>query len=858
MILRRISSFGLLALASLVLSACSTVQLRFGAKLQSTDTVVSYQPDVATRLFTESGAWMGDLVFQETEESEPEARIFIDIADVPDHVRAAFISAEDKNFYDHYGVDWVQFGKALVQNAQAVASGNRVRGGSTLTMQTVKNFVTGSDRTVERKIYEILIAFQLERELSKDDILERYLNEIYFGNRSYGLVAAAQTYFDKPVAELTVPEAAVLASLPKAPSVLNPFANPDRARERRDWVIGEMAENGYITAEEAVAYQASELSAPGSTLEPDAPAPYFGAEVSRVMGQAFGDEFSRNGYMIDTTLDPEMQAWGEAALRAGMVRYDRTQGYRGRLEEIDLGTDWRGDFATRYFAGALDWEVAVVTEITNPCRDAVRPNADGEDVALSDIEWFNEAGFRTDWSCALVEFQDGSWGVVPYQEVQWARAWRGQGRLGPGIRTTADVLSPGHVVTLERLESGIHSLVQIPEVAGAFVALDPHTGRVLSLVGGWDHTLREFNSATQGNRQPGSTFKPFVYLTALEAGYAPNDTINDLPIEIEQASGENWRPGNSDSRFLGPVTLRRGLEGSRNLPTVRVAGSVGMEQVVETAATFGADPEMEPVLSNALGSSETQLLTLTAAYGRLANGGRNIPASLIDQVRDRDGDLVYDHSAFRAGEGPCLGCDQRASVGSLYQAEHAVADQLADPSSVFNIVAMMRGVMQRGTGTRLNRQLTCDYVAGKTGTTNDFRDAWFIGFTPDLVAGVWIGHYDFSSLGNRQYGGVVAGPVFVDFMNQALEARPELCRNFTPPEGRSFARLNLETGLPWNYRTGRALPEAFATAEEDTCPFRNSEGYCTQTRPAQTTITVTDSRGNTTRAVIEVSDESVF
>ncbi len=820
-----------------MLSACSTVQLRYGGRLPSIETVVNYEPDLSTRLFTDQGVWMGDLVYQEADTSEPEARIFIDIADVPDHVQAAFISAEDKNFHDHYGVDWPQFGKALVQNVQALAAGNRVRGGSTLTMQTVKNFVTGSDRTVERKVYEILVAYRLERELSKPEILERYLNEIYFGNRSHGLVAAARTYFDKPVAELTVPEAAVLASLPKAPSTLNPFVDPERARERRNWVIAEMAENGYLSAEEAAAYQASALYAPGSTLRPEAPAPYFGAEVSRVMGQRFGPDFARRGYEIETTLDPQMQAWGQAALRDGLARYDRAQGYRGPLDEIDLTTDWRGAFARRYIPGLIeDWQAAVVIEVTNPCRSAVRLNEAGEEVPLSQMDWVNQAGFRTDWSCALVEFQDGDWGVVPYQEVQWARTARGQGRLGPSIRTTADVLSPGHLVLLAPLESGAHTLVQIPQVAGAFVALDPHTGRVLSLVGGWDHSLRAFNSATQGNRQPGSTFKPFVYLAALQAGYAPNDTINDLPIEVAQGGKRNWRPSNADNRFLGPVTLRRGLEGSRNLPTVRVAGSITMERVVETALAFGADDEIEPLLSNALGSSETQLLTLTAAYGRLANGGRNIPATLIDQVRDRHGQVVYDHGQAMAEQG----------------------EPLADPAHVFNIIAMMRGVMQRGTGTRLNRRLTCDYVAGKTGTTNDFRDAWFIGFTPDLVAGVWIGHYDFSSLGSRQYGGALAGPVFVDFMNQAVEARPALCRNFTPPEGASFRRLNLETGLPRNYATGRALPEAFAVAPEDTCPFRNFEGFCTQTRPAQTTIQVTDSQGRTSTAIIEVSDESVF
>ena len=814
----------------LAVSACSGLQLRYGARLQSTEVVLNYQPDMATRVYSAAGSLMREIVYRETPESDPEARIFVPIEAVPDHVQQAFISAEDKNFHLHAGVDWLGFGKAMVQNAGAILTGGRARGGSTITMQTVKNFVVGSERTATRKLYEMMIAQRLERQLTKPEILERYLNENYYGNKAYGIAAAALVYFDKSIRDLTIPEAAVLASLPQAPSTNNPYANPERSLARRNWVLAEMAENGFITPEEADAFQASALEVQPRSPDDFLAVPYFSAEVRRQMTQAYGADFARNGYSVRTTMDEDMQAWAQEALWDRMVSYDVTQGYRGPLEQIPLTGDWRGRFQTTEYLGLKDWQAALVVEIALPCGDALRLNHAGVQEYIDEMDWVQAAGFRTDWSCALIELQDGTWGLIPFEVLAWAREpLGGELGLGPEIVTTSDVLSLGDVVAVELLETGVHTLRQIPEVGGAFVAMDPHTGRVLALVGGWDHELFPFNGATQGQRQPGSTFKPFVYLTALDSGFSPATTVFDLPVVIPQPDDEVWRPGNDDGEFLGQVTLRGGLELSRNLATVRVADAVGMDRVVEYAKAFGIDDDVRQVLSHALGASETPLINVVSAYARVANGGKLVRASVIDRVQDRHGTTLYRHD-----QRDCSACSPARYRGEAFPVAPDNRPQIADPASLFQLVSMMRGVVERGTAARLGQQIQCDYVAGKTGTTNEFRDAWFVGFTPDLVAGVWIGHYEFRSLGDRQYGSVVAAPVFQQFLNRVLEERPDLCVNFRTPKGLIFSSLNPQTGLPYLEVAGRALPETFLDDQDTGCAFRDANGYCTATR----TITV--------------------
>lgn len=809
------------------LSACSGLQLRYGARLQSTEVVLDYEPDVATRVYSSAGSLMREIVYRATPDADPEARIFVPIEAVPAHVQHAFISAEDKNFFHHAGVDWLGFGKAMVQNASTIVSGGRARGGSTITMQTVKNFVVGSERTATRKLYEMMIAQRLERQLTKPEILERYLNENYYGNKAYGIAAAALVYFDKSIRDLTVPEAAVLASLPQSPSTVNPYSNPDRSRERRDWILGEMAENGFISSEESEAYQAMDLGVQRRSPDDFLAVPYFSAEVRRQMTQAYGQDFARNGYSVRTTMDEDMQKWARNALWEGMIRYDLSQGYRGPIDTVTLTANWRDTFQRKSYYGLKSWKAAVVVEVAKPCGDVRRMNMVGLEQRLDDMPWVQAAGFRTDWSCGIIELQDGSWGVVPYDEVVWARAHLGLDeeelttQLGPEITTTSEVLTAGDVIAVDLKDTGVYALKQIPEVGGAFVAMDPHTGRVLALVGGWDHELVPFNNATQGQRQPGSTFKPFVYLTALDSGYSPATTVFDLPVVIPQPDDSLWRPGNNDGRFLGQVTLRRGLELSRNLATVRVADAVGMERVVEYASAFGLDDDLQEVLSHSLGASETPLINVVSAYARVANGGKLVRASVIDRVQDRYGVTLYRHD-----QRDCSSCSPANYDGLGFPNVPDNRQQIADPASLFQLVSIMRGVVQRGTAARIGRQMTCDFVAGKTGTTNEFRDAWFVGFTPDLVAGIWIGHYEFRSLGYRQYGGTLAAPVFAKFLNQAIEQRPDLCVNFRTPKGLTFSSLNPLTGLPYNEVAGEALPEAFLADQDAGCIFRDTNGYC--------------------------------
>ena len=697
-----------LFLANLTISACSGLQLRYGQQLQSTEVVLNYQPDMATRVYSATGSLMREIVYRETPESDPQARVFVPIAAIPVHVQQAFISAEDKNFYHHAGVDWLGFGKAMFQNARAIIAGERARGGSTITMQTVKNFVVGSERTITRKLHEMMIAQRLERQLTKPEILERYLNENYYGNKAYGIAAAALVYFNKSIRDLTIPEAAVLAALPQAPSINNPYANPERSLIRRNWILAEMAENGYITNEQATQFKALDLNVHPRSSTDFLAVPYFSAEVRRQMTQAYGADFARNGYSVRTTMDEEMQAWAQDALWTQMIRYDRTQGYRGPLTQIDMTRDWRGDFRSAKFVGLKNWQAALVVEIPQNCGQARRLNQDGIELYLEEMAWVQAAEFQTSWSCALVEFQDETWGVVPYQEVTWARRHLGQGSLGPEVSTTSDVLSIGDIVALDRLDSGIYALKQVPDVGGAFVAMDPHTGRVLALVGGWDHELYPFNGATQGQRQPGSTFKPFVYLTALDSGFAPATTVYDLPVVVPQPDDEVWRPGNDDGQFLGQVTLRRGLELSRNLATVRVAEAVGMDRVVEYANAFGIDDDVQQVLSHALGASETPLINVVSAYARVANGGKLVRASVIDRVQDRHGVTLYRHD-----QRDCQDCSLDAYDGRDFPIASDNRPQIADPASLFQLVSMMRGVVQRGTASKLGRNINCDYVAGK-------------------------------------------------------------------------------------------------------------------------------------------------
>jgi penicillin-binding protein 1A len=731
----------------------------YSAGLPDLEGLRDYQPKVMSRVYAGDSHLLAELA--------TERRIFMPYSAIPDIVKRAFVSAEDQNFFTHPGVDPVAILRAAVTDAMQYGQGRRPIGASTITQQVAKNMLLGNEVSVSRKFREIILAMRIERSLSKERILELYLNEIYLGLQSYGVAAAAQAYFNKSLDELTVAEAAFLAALPKAPNNYNPFRFPDAARARRDWVLDRMAEDRVITPEQAGRAKAEPIT-PAAFRRPEtiAGADYFTEEVRRRLIEQFGaDQTTSGGLNVRTSLDPALQAAADHALHDGLIRYDQKHGgWRGPVQHLQaahaLRDTWANDLAAiARPPGMLPaWQLAVVLEQT-----------DGE----------AKLGFlsRPPGSAAPTPR------VLPMllSEMTWARPVK-DGNPGPTPRRSADVLQPGDVVMAEPVAATPAQgktparperllLRQIPQVQGALVSLDPRTGRVLALSGGWSFEMSQYNRATQANRQPGSSFKPFVYLTAMEQNISPSQRFLDAPFVVDQGAAGRWRPGNYELDFSGPVPLHVALEKSLNLVTVRVADRVGMEAVANTATAFHVVDSMPHVLPAALGAVETTVLRQAGAYAGLAMGGREVTPTLIDSVQDRDGHVIWSADGIN-----CTGCDSAEQPPALSDTRKMIAD----PASVFQVVMMMQGVVQRGTGVAaaqgLNRQ-----IAGKTGTTQDFNDAWFVGFTPDLVTAVWIGYDTPTSLGENETGGAIAAPVWHDFMAAALKNRPNL--SFVPPPG---------------------------------------------------------------------------
>lgn len=734
----------------------------FSRDLPDYSQLADYEPPITTRLHAADGRLM--------EEYATENRIFVPIDSIPDHVIQAFISAEDQNFYSHPGVDPVGIARAAVTNARNIGTGRRPVGASTITQQVAKNFLLTNEVSITRKIREALLAFRLEEAFTKREILELYLNEIYLGRGSYGVAAAAMAYFDKPLPDLTLEEAAYLAALPKAPNNYHPIRRRDAAIARRNYVLDRMLDDGAIDA--ATATEASQKPLEVTSRDPAevVEANFFAEEVRREIAALYGeDELYEGGLSVRTTMDPRLQDIADRALREGLLAYDRRHGWRGPVTTLENFDDWPDQLAAiETPAGAGDWRLGVALDVTE--------------------------------DSALIGFADRSRGVIPMSEVEWARPWLEEQRVGGAPNAVTDVLALGDVILtapvpdaapIARAEGEeplpVLSLEQIPDIEGAIVAMDPHTGRVLAMRGGWSFEASEFNRATQAQRQPGSSIKPFVYLSALEAGYTPSTIILDSPIAVDQGAGlAMWRPRNYSGDQLGPVPLRVGVEKSRNLMTVRILLEIGLERVKETTETFGVYEDMDELYSMALGAGETTPLRLTTAYAMLANGGRRIQPTFIDRIQNRHGDTIFRHD-----DRSCQGCIEVAWNG---QATPILPDdraQIADPISVAQIVSIMQGVVQRGTATRLARLGIP--LAGKTGTTNDAFDTWFVGFSPDLVVGVFVGFDNPRTLGPRETGSSVAVPIFGQFVEEALdgvEVPP-----FRIPPGVSIVRVDPATGL---------------------------------------------------------------
>lgn len=733
-----------------------------------------YEPPVTTRLHAGDGSLLAEYA--------RERRLFVPITAIPPQVIGAFLSAEDKSFYDHGGIDFSGVIRALFTNLRNMGSDRRPVGASTITQQVAKNFLLGNEVSYGRKIREAILTFRIERTFSKDRILELYLNEIYLGMGSYGVAAAALNYFDKPLDKLSVAEIAYLAALPKAPSNYHPVKQRDAATTRRNWVLDRMYEDGRITQEQWQEAKATPLTVRDASQGNTTRADYFAEEVRREIVSLYGDAaLYEGGLSVRTSIDPAMQALAEKALREGLIDYDRRHGWRGPITRIDAATDW---------LAALR-EVPIPPGLLVP---GIKP-------------WRMAVVLSTDAKAASIGLLDGAKASIPVSELTWARPTTANQGVGGAPHKPADVLKVGDVVAVEELTAGAGSfaLRQIPNVGGALVALDPHTGRVLAMVGGWSYNESQFNRATQALRQPGSTFKPFVYATALESGLTPSTLAMDSPFVADQGPGmPPWRPANYGHDFLGAITLRVALEKSRNLVTARLAYYLGIDKVKALAERFGVVINLPPYLAMSLGAGETTLLRMTAAYGQFVNGGKKITPSFIDRVQDRRGRTVFKHDMR-----PCDGC---GATSFSDQAPPVIPDnrpEVIDSGTAYQMVSILQGVVERGTGGRV--RAVGKPIAGKTGTSNDSKDVWFIGFSPDLVAGVFVGFDQPRTLGGKETGGLVAAPIFRDFMKAALADKPGI--PFRIPPGLRFVRVNPATGAPAGPGE-RAIFEAFKPGTE--------------------------------------------
>lgn len=744
----------------------------YGRDLPDYDQLADYEPPVVSRVHAGDGRLLAEF--------SAERRIFVPIESVPDLVRQAFISAEDKHFYTHPGIDPFGIARAIISNIRNIGSGRRPIGASTITQQVAQNFLLTNEVSLARKIREAILAFRIERAFTKDQILELYLNEIYLGARSYGVASAAINYFDKSLEELTLGEAAFLAGLPKAPNNYHPVRRPEAAMVRRNYVLGRLADDGYI--DEALAEREAALPINVERLEINeyVEAPYFAEEIRREIVDRYSEEaLYEGGLSVRSTLDPRLQEIAVTSLRDGLEAYDRRHGWRGPVAHLDAMEWWAEMLAdTDMPAGASDWRMAVVLSV------------------------------QIDF--AEIGFVDESVGEVPITELTWAREWLEDQELGPSVSRAGQVLEVGDIVLVEPITEdedgnevppGIFGLRQVPTVQGAIVALDPHTGRVLAMVGGYDTGISVFNRATQAWRQPGSAFKPFVYMAALDFGFTPATLVMDAPIVIDQGPElGRWKPENYSNRFYGPAPIRRGLEASRNLMTVRLAQAIGIEMVTDYAEAFGVDEDMPHVLSMSIGAGETTLMRLTAAYAMIANGGQRIEPTLVDRIQDRTG-----RSVFRHDTRPCVGCMDVTWDGQAPPTIPDIRERLVDEVTAYQMISMLEGVVIRGTGRRvadIGRPL-----AGKTGTTNDNIDAWFIGFSPNLAVGAFVGFDNPRTLGARETGSSAALPIFRDFMARALEAQP--VSHFRVPEGIRLIRIDGDSGQLAGPGTERVILEAF-------------------------------------------------
>ena len=736
----------LLAISVLILS----ILWSFSNNLPDYKFLKSYKPSVSSKVFSGNGDLVADF--------SQEKRIFVPYNSIPQNVINSFLSAEDKNFFSHPGVDAKGVLRAIINNISNIISSKRLEGASTITQQVAKNFLLTNEVSINRKIKEAILAFRIERALTKERILELYLNQIYLGSGAYGVAAASLEYFDKSIKELNYAESALLAALPKAPSRYNPYRDKDLAKFRRDLVVQNLYDNNFIDKNEYEQIIKEEIKLKKSEKIYLEDAQYYIEDVRKdIIEKLSYDKVYKEGLNINTPINLNLQRIATESLRDGLIDYDKRRGWRGALKNIKYSENWFDKFKEYQLEKTLGWEVAIVKKISK--------------------------------FSVTIETENKENGSIKFDDISWTK------------KEFKDLFEIGDVIYVKNINDNIFSLKQLPRVNGGIVVMDPYTGRVLALSGGFSFKKSEFNRATQALRQPGSAFKPFIYALALENDYTPTSLILDAPLVLEQGEDlKMWKPENYGKKFYGPSTLRVGLEKSRNLMTVRIAQNLGIEKVVNFSKNLGIYDNPEKLLSISLGSAETTLMKLTTAYSSFVNGGKLVTPVIIDRIQDSEGKTIFSDEMRK-----CTNCEQISFSSNSYPKIKDNYKQVFSPQTAYQITSILEGVVHRGTGKQL-KDLNLN-LAGKTGTTNENTDTWFIGFTSNLVVGVYVGEDDPKPLGKFETGARTALPIFKEFVSEAIkksEARP-----FKAAEGTIMMVVDSDTGQKAKFSSKNTIVEVY-------------------------------------------------
>ena len=710
----------------------------------------NYKPPVSSKVYSANGDLVADF--------SREKRIFVPYSSIPTNVINAFLSAEDKNFFTHPGVDAKGVLRAIINNIQNILQSKRLEGASTITQQVAKNFLLTNEISLNRKIKEAILAFRIERVLSKERILELYLNQIYLGSGAYGVAAASLEYFDKSIKELNYEEAALLAALPKAPSRYNPYKDIELAKFRRNLVLKNLLDNNFIDIKKFEELKNKKITLNKTRKVFLEDAQYYIEDVRKnIIDKLTYEKVYNQGFNINTPINLELQKIATNSLREGLISYDKRKGWRGVLKNIKYIPNWSVDLKNYQLEDSINWNIAIVKKV--------------------------------DKFSAEIETDDYFNGIIEYQDITWTK------------KEFKDLLKPGDVVYVKKIKDNKFSLKQIPKVNGGIVVMDPYTGRVLALSGGFSFKNSEFNRATQALRQPGSAFKPFVYALALENNYTPSSLILDAPLVLDQGSDlKMWKPENYGKKFYGPSTLRVGLEKSRNLMTVRIAQNLGIDKIVNFSEKLGIYENPKELLSISLGSTETTLLKLTSAYSAFVNGGKLVEPIIIDRIQDSEGNTIINNDKRF-----CLDCDKISFTSDVYPKIDDNYKQVFSSQTAYQVTSILEGVIQRGTGKKL-KKLNLN-LAGKTGTTNENTDAWFVGYTSNFVIGVYVGMDEPSPLGKYETGSKTALPIFENFVKKAINksnARP-----FKVSEGITMMVVDSLTGQKAKVSSKNTIIEAY-------------------------------------------------